>query len=418
MAQGSEQVARRQAHSKPDIDAQLEEFLAGAQGEDAQLRALRQAFDDWVPLPADAFVIGEPVAVDGISYSGTPRRGLTAACSRDDGTRHEVAACEVVFPAGSMGETLVSAYRRWLGISPSASKTMSRTAAPRARRHKASAEDLDLDKPIELAVITAKEKAARCRLLGTAREITLRTADVWDMVPGEIVTVSARKQWRYAGHPYISGDVQGQRLDVAALGLVPLRLEDEGSWEPDDEYWGEEGEPLEEWAKPIVARGTRPSFEMEQVLPGSDPDDWDSDPILEAADLHAAGDRAGARKLLMEMLAADLRCLDAHAHLGNFVFDGRPEDAIRHYKVGVRIGELSLGADFDGVLPWGHVDNRPFLRCLHGYGLCLWRLGNADEAGQVFERMLWLNPSDNQGVRFLLPQVRAGDQWEDHHGEG
>lgn len=34
-----------------------------------------------------------------------------------------------------------------------------------------------------------------------------------------------------------------------------------------------------------------------------------------------------------------------------------------------------MGLDFDGVLPWGCPDNRPILRCLHGLGLCLWRLG-------------------------------------------
>jgi len=117
------------------------------------------------------------------------------------------------------------------------------------------------------------------------------------------------------------------------------------------------------------------------------------------------------------MLAADLRCLDAHAHLGNFAFDHRPEDAIRHYEVGVRIGELSLGDDFDGLLPWGRIDNRPFLRCMHGFGLCLWRLGREDEAAVLFARMLWLNPTDNQGIRFMLPQVRAGERWEDHHGD-
>jgi hypothetical protein len=26
--------------------------------------------------------------------------------------------------------------------------------------------------------------------------------------------------------------------------------------------------------------------------------------------------------------------------------------------------------------------------------------------------MLWLNPSDNQGVRFVIDQVRAKDTWE------
>ena len=86
---------------------------------------------------------------------------------------------------------------------------------------------------------------------------------------------------------------------------------------------------------------------------------------------------------------------------------------MRHYEVGVRIGEQSLGADFDGLLPWGHIDNRPFLRCLHGYGLCLWRLKRFEEAESVFDRMLWLNPSDNQGVRCLIGEVRAKTAWED-----
>ena len=109
---------------------------------------------------------------------------------------------------------------------------------------------------------------------------------------------------------------------------------------------------------------------------------------------------------------AGLHCLDAHSHLGNFVFDHRPEDAIRHYEVGFRIGELSLGEGFDGVLPWGWIDNRPFLRCMYGFGPCLWRLRQFKEAADIFRRMLWLNPADNQGVRFLVDRVRAKDTWE------
>src|SRR5262249_37770851 len=161
----------------------------------------------------------------------------------------------------------------------------------------------------------------------------------------------------------------------------------------------EPGEPIEDWARPIIARGPRSQFEMEQVLPGSDPDDFDSDPILEANDLSRAGERAEARELLSRLLEADPRCLDAHAHLGNRVFRVSPHWALSHYEVGVQIGELSLGDGFDGVLGWGLIDNRPFLRCLHGYGLCLWRLERFGEAERVFERMLWLNPTDNQGAR-------------------
>ena len=98
---------------------------------------------------------------------------------------------------------------------------------------------------------------------------------------------------------------------MAALGLVPLRLEPLGTWDPAEEYWGEDVDVIEDWAQVIIDRGPRPEFEMEQVLPGTDPDDPDSDPITTAIDLRDAGDPAGARRMLMELLDADLRCLDA-----------------------------------------------------------------------------------------------------------
>jgi tetratricopeptide (TPR) repeat protein len=114
----------------------------------------------------------------------------------------------------------------------------------------------------------------------------------------------------------------------------------------------------------------------------------------------------------MAALLADLRCIDAHVHLGNQMFDQMPEDAIRHYEIALGIGELSLKPDFKDTLPWGYLFNRPFLRALHGYGLCLWRLGQDEKALQVFERMLALNPRDNQGVRLCWSDIRNGRSWE------
>jgi tetratricopeptide (TPR) repeat protein len=183
---------------------------------------------------------------------------------------------------------------------------------------------------------------------------------------------------------------------VEALDLVPLGVQDVGIWDPGEHYWGEENDPIDPWAKPIIAHGSRPQFEMEQVVPGQNPDDPFDDPITRSNDLKEGGERAEATKILMDLCDADLRCLDAHSHLGNFVFDHYPQDALRHYEAGLRIGELSLGKNFNGVLQWGFIDNRPFLRCMHGYGLCLWRLGRFDEALTVFDRILWLNPSDNE----------------------
>jgi hypothetical protein len=393
------------------LDKLIEEITVDAYGDDEKLWAFRQAFEDNRILPADGFVVGEPVSVVEIEYDGNERRGLTAKCRREDGSEHVVSASDVVLPKGSSGSLFLAAYRRWIGLEPYPAVTQKH--ARRKRQHKAADDDLDLSNLVELVALSVKERAARCRLLGSNRVITLRASRLWDVVPGEIVTIKPRKQLHYAGHSYLSGEIESTRLDVGALGLAPLLLEELGMWDPKKEYWGEEDEPVDEWAKPIIARGPRPEFEMEKVSPGSDIDDPFEDPIIKSNELRDAGDLSGAKKILMEICQADLRSLDAHAHLGNFFFDSMPEKAIRHYEVGLRIGELSLGKDFDGVLHWGLIDNRPFLRCMHGYGLCLWRLDQFETAEFVFERMPWLNPPDNQGARFLIDDVRAGTAWEE-----
>ncbi|GAB6041670.1 cytoplasmic protein [Endothiovibrio diazotrophicus] len=393
------------------VDELFDEILVDAYGDDEALWAFRQALEDGVPVPADAFVIGEPVSLVAFDYDGNIRRGLTARCRRRDGGEYVVAAADVFFTEASEGERLSSAYRKWLGLGPPSVSVLE--GENRRKRHKAIADDVLPGSVVELVVLIPRERAVRCRILSTPREITLRTGDAWGMVPGEIVTVRVRKQWSFAGHPYLSGETEARRLDGKALGVVPLRLLDERLWDPAEEYWGEEGEPLDEWARAVIEHGPRPSFEMEQLVPGTDPEDWEEDPILEASALYAEGDPDGARDRLIELLTADLRRLDAHAHLGNFLFDLHPEMAIRHYEMGIRIGELSLGEGFDGVLPWGRLGNRPFLRCLHGYGLCLWRLGRAAEASALFERILWLDPVDRQGVRSLLAAVRAEESWKE-----
>ena len=392
------------------LDELIEEITVDANGDDEQLWAFRQAFEDGITVPCDATVVGEPVQVMKFDFDGNIRRGLTATCRRADGTRHVVSAVDVAIPLRAQGGRYLAASRRWMGLAPLRSGTRGRTRQPGAAAPKSTA---STDSLVELAVLSVKQRSARCRLLSGDRTITLRVGRPWELVPGEIAIVRPSKPWSFAGKASLPGTVESTRLDAGALGLVPLRLEYRGVWNPAEHYWGEDGEPIEDWTKPIIARGSRPEFEMEQVLPGADPEDPFSDPIGESNDRRDLGDAAGAYKMLMDLCDADLRCLDAHSHLGNFEFDQRPAHALRHYEAGFRLGELSLGDGFDGVTPWGMIDNRPFLRCMHGFGLCLWRLKRFDEAGRIFERMLWLNPSDNQGVRCLIDQVRARETWDE-----
>ena len=389
--------------SEEKLNDLIEQIVADAHSDDEQLWAFRQAFEDEVALPAGASVVGETVTVLAIEYDGNERQGLTARCRREDRTGYVIAAYNLVFPEGATAARYMAAYRMWVGMEP----------YPPVSSHRQQDDDLDMTRDIDLIVCAVRRNAISCRIRGTERTLTLRPSEMPEVVPGEIVTVSPRKKWHYRGHPYLAGEITASRLDIPALRLTPLGLEEMGMWDPGDHYWGEPDEPLEKWAKSIIKQGPRPEYEMEQVLPGEDPDNPDTDPILDAVALQQASDSRGAYRILMDLLAADLRCLDAHAHLGNLAFPHNPDMAVRSYDVGVKIGELCLGTDFTGLIPWGLTDNRPFLRCLHGYGLCLWRFGRLKDAEKVFMRMLMLNPTDNQGARFNLSDAKKGNAWHE-----
>lgn len=111
-------MSRKGRQDFAGLDELIEEITVDAYGDDEQLWAFRQVLEDEISLPANGFVIGEPVAVVEMDYDGNERRGLTAKCRRADGLVHVVGAADVVFPEKSKGARYVAAYRKWLGLEP------------------------------------------------------------------------------------------------------------------------------------------------------------------------------------------------------------------------------------------------------------------------------------------------------------
>jgi len=81
---------------------------------------------------------------------------------------------------------------------------------------------------------------------------------------------------------------------------------------------------------------------------------------------------------------------------------GEAED---RYREGVEAGERALGeaafVEHKGHF-WGVLETRPYMRARFGLAECLWERGASDEAIRHCQRLLELNPHDNQDVRHVL----------------
>ena len=79
--------------------------------------------------------------------------------------------------------------------------------------------------------------------------------------------------------------------------------------------------------------------------------------------------------------------------------------AIEYYSKAYIISNEKIPNNFKGKIIWGHIENRHYLRTLHGFGLANIYSLRYKEGLHLFERILDYNPNDNQGVRYLLGDV-------------
>jgi hypothetical protein len=128
-------------------------------------------------VPCEASVVGQLVQVLRFDYDGNERRGLTAVCRRADGTKHVVAASELVISPTAQGGRYLAAYRTWIEIAPSPPITR------RATGRRTTAPAPSVEGPVELVVLSVKQKAARCHLLGSDQAFTFRAGRLWELVP-------------------------------------------------------------------------------------------------------------------------------------------------------------------------------------------------------------------------------------------
>jgi tetratricopeptide (TPR) repeat protein len=106
--------------------------------------------------------------------------------------------------------------------------------------------------------------------------------------------------------------------------------------------------------------------------------------------------------LARRALALSADCADAHTILAENAPNRKA--ALPLHEQALAAGERALGEAFQGHVGhfWGVLETRPYMRARLGLAQCLWTHGRRDEAIGHAEEMLRLNPSDNQGVRYIL----------------
>lgn len=123
------------------------------------------------------------------------------------------------------------------------------------------------------------------------------------------------------------------------------------------------------------------------------------------------GDRAAALRGYRRALKADPHHGDTHNHIGIAAMDkGNLVDAEKHFRAAIEGASREIEVD-SGMLEWGNLDNRPYLRAHGNLALVFRKQGKWAEAAKIHEQMLRWNPNDNQGARYLLGEEyqRIGD---------
>jgi tetratricopeptide (TPR) repeat protein len=124
---------------------------------------------------------------------------------------------------------------------------------------------------------------------------------------------------------------------------------------------------------------------------------------------YEADDLDKARGIFQAVLSQMPDHLDAVHHLAIVLSELSLADEARNlWEQAVRIGRKAFPKSFEigrDRLEWAWLENRPFLRCLHGLALVRYEEGEIEEALRLFHELLSLNPNDNQGVRAIAQEA-------------
>jgi len=147
---------------------------------------------------------------------------------------------------------------------------------------------------------------------------------------------------------------------------------------------------------------------LQEYLASYDPDRFQAKRSLDQAQelIYQAWELEGKERVELAYKALEISrdCADAYIILAEETARNKKE-ILRFYQQAVAAGRRALGEEVfkDSVGDfWSLLNTRPYMRALFGLAQSLWFLGKRRDAIEHYYELLRLNPTDNQGVRFVL----------------
>ncbi|MFH1641912.1 MAG: DUF6398 domain-containing protein [Nanoarchaeota archaeon] len=138
------------------------------------------------------------------------------------------------------------------------------------------------------------------------------------------------------------------------------------------------------------------------------------DYFYDGTDFLQAGNKKEAIACFNKALEIDENYVDAHNGLGNIYFNDDLEKSKQYYQKAYELTKKHFNNQWPIAIEWGVIENRQYLRAMHGLGLIFWRENNLQEAKRLFMLMLRLNNNDNQGARYLVAAILEGMTWDQY----
>ncbi|ADY12570.1 hypothetical protein [Sphaerochaeta globosa] len=259
-----------------------------------------------------------------------------------------------------------------------------------------------------LLVLKIGQGAFRAKDLANEAIVSVKSPQAYDIAECDTVTFEVTKQWQFKKTIYLSGPLLEHHFDLGSLDIdghefMEVELVSATEWYAPNELKG--------FIAECLRGGKRMSYAFEDYT-GYGFYQKDCDPVTEANESDTIDQKYDKHAKLWEDYP---QCIDALVHMGyvNFQYSRSLRNAENCLRSAIHIAEKHFMPNLDGIFLWSELNNRPYLRALHGLCLVEWRKDNFGEAEQIARKMLRLNPPDNQGARFLIEMIQKREPWRE-----